>query len=633
MRRLVVPVVLVFLLISVPRSSIGPLEETEGGGCSPTFITSDLPASPIIQDEWLEYWTNYTGGDGGNLLYAITDNSNSTWWEVEVWNQTTTTLNQTAYVKKVSGESGHEHCYAVEGYTVYSSLGTSHPYQWDRWFDLSGVSVGTDIGPLESPEGDYLVLTVNTTETLTTQAGTFECWLANESQSYMGIWFYINYWIDKDSNFTVRATTEIPAYGILVVDELVGASWLNSPEIDSVWSEAGKFSAEISWNTDKEANSTVNYGESTDNLNMTRSDAGFVTSHYLVLTGLQPLTTYYFEVISADQWGNMVVDNNTGIFHSFTTLKATAPEISSITAVALSNSSVRISFDTDVATNATVWFDESEPLTSSVTNTTFALRHELDLIGLKEWTVYYYKVGVSDDIENRANSSIRSVRTLDQSAPVVISFEHVVHRDTLNLTLEANEDCRCEIYTGGGATSLSLAENRTTLSPIHVIVLSGLLSYSTIYFRLELIDPSGNRRIFLNGTQPYLDDIPDYLEPEISHPDDIFVKEGDVLPDLSWTVTDQTLESYEVIIDGTSQGVVPWSSGSLTFPLNNLDLAAGTHTIELVVRDAYGNTASDVVVVAISQRVTQPLTDDQTILLAVGALTIFVVVVVLWRRR
>jgi len=79
-------------------------------------------------------------------------------------------------------------------------------------------------------------------------------------------------------------------------------------------------SATITWTTNTSADSRVNYGTITA-LGQYKSDSNNVTNHSVPLTGLNPDTKYYFEVESADASGTSI-DNNSGIFYSFTTRPA-----------------------------------------------------------------------------------------------------------------------------------------------------------------------------------------------------------------------------------------------------------------------------------------------------------------------
>jgi len=62
--------------------------------------------------------------------------------------------------------------------------------------------------------------------------------------------------------------------------------------------------AAITWNTDEPADSRVNYGTSPSALTSHGVGASSTTTHSVVLTGLAPLTTYFYTVTSADAAGN-----------------------------------------------------------------------------------------------------------------------------------------------------------------------------------------------------------------------------------------------------------------------------------------------------------------------------------------
>lgn len=75
-------------------------------------------------------------------------------------------------------------------------------------------------------------------------------------------------------------------------------------------------SAKITWNTDENADSQVDYGL-TEDLGSSVSDSGLVTSHQMGLTGLSGSTTYYYQVLSKDAAGNL----NNSATNTFTTAK------------------------------------------------------------------------------------------------------------------------------------------------------------------------------------------------------------------------------------------------------------------------------------------------------------------------
>ena len=91
-------------------------------------------------------------------------------------------------------------------------------------------------------------------------------------------------------------------------------------------------SAVVSWQTNKPADSQVEYGTTTVYGAMTTLDSTRVASHSQTLTNLQPATTYQFRVRSRDEGGSSMVSSN----FTFTTksLDTTPPgDVTSFTAI------------------------------------------------------------------------------------------------------------------------------------------------------------------------------------------------------------------------------------------------------------------------------------------------------------
>ena len=68
-------------------------------------------------------------------------------------------------------------------------------------------------------------------------------------------------------------------------------------------------SATIYWQTDKEADSLVNYGLNR-NYGMVRDPISNKTSHKIILDDLMPATTYFFRIISSDSSGNQAISSD-----------------------------------------------------------------------------------------------------------------------------------------------------------------------------------------------------------------------------------------------------------------------------------------------------------------------------------
>ncbi len=104
-----------------------------------------------------------------------------------------------------------------------------------------------------------------------------------------------------------------------------GLRWANAevdgilPEISNVVAVPSVTTAEITWDTNEDADSLVNYGLTTG-LGSSEYDWHMTSSHSIQLGGLSPGTEYFYEVASMDSAGNLAVDDNGGLKHSFVTL-------------------------------------------------------------------------------------------------------------------------------------------------------------------------------------------------------------------------------------------------------------------------------------------------------------------------
>jgi hypothetical protein len=82
------------------------------------------------------------------------------------------------------------------------------------------------------------------------------------------------------------------------------------PDITNVQiTDVGKDTVTITWETDEEADSTVNYGLQED-YGIVRVPVPDRTSHSITIDKLEPGRTYYFRVVSSDETGNQGISAN-----------------------------------------------------------------------------------------------------------------------------------------------------------------------------------------------------------------------------------------------------------------------------------------------------------------------------------
>ncbi|MBW2999973.1 fibronectin type III domain-containing protein, partial [Candidatus Woesearchaeota archaeon] len=78
--------------------------------------------------------------------------------------------------------------------------------------------------------------------------------------------------------------------------------------------------AQVTWTTDEEADSELNYGTNRTELTKKEKKTEQSLTHLILLENLLPATTYYYELISTMANGTSIKDNYSNRFYSFTTI-------------------------------------------------------------------------------------------------------------------------------------------------------------------------------------------------------------------------------------------------------------------------------------------------------------------------
>ncbi|MFA5895468.1 MAG: glucodextranase DOMON-like domain-containing protein [Thermoplasmata archaeon] len=117
------------------------------------------------------------------------------------------------------------------------------------------------------------------------------------------------------ANYTVDYPTTMESSANVSFDNVGFAPDTTPPQILNPSATPTFNQADIGWTTDELANTTVWYGTNPTPTSRRAVDE-FVTSHLVTLSGLDPQTTYYYQIESWDIAGNM----NTTAVGSFTTL-------------------------------------------------------------------------------------------------------------------------------------------------------------------------------------------------------------------------------------------------------------------------------------------------------------------------
>ncbi len=170
--------------------------------------------------------------------------------------------------------------------------------------------------------------------------------------------------------------------------------------------------ATVSWTTDKDASSELDYGLTTSYGSKT-SDASYVASHSFALSGLTEGATYHFQIIATDVSGNV----GTSPDYSFTTLDKTPPVITNIQATNIGQTAATIAWTTDEPSTSAVDYGTDATYGSTQSDGTLVTSHAIALTKLAFGTTYHFRVRSSDASLNEATSSDATFTTVANPPP------------------------------------------------------------------------------------------------------------------------------------------------------------------------------------------------------------------------
>ncbi|MFC2075457.1 fibronectin type III domain-containing protein [candidate division KSB1 bacterium] len=300
----------------------------------------------------------------------------------------------------------------------------------------------------------------------------------------------------------------------------------------------GATTFQINWVTDEPSNSIIVFGEDTtqvENLTTKIQDVSeLVTDHSVILESLKPETEHYYRIASADAFSNLTPRQPYG---SFITLGAdivdtTVPEIIGNYAWVedIEQNSVSILWDTNKWSNSLVRYwtaaTEADPALDSDQSIvppkgSIPGSHEVSLTGLDLDTKYYFQVSSTDVSGNKSAwtpvDSFKTTLTIDTTPPVVSSVAAPGISDTKALITWITSE-KADSYVEYGKTTEY--GKQTPLSPAtvidHQVLLTGLDSGSTYYYRVASTDASGNGPTFSSNKMLMTLTVADRSQPAIT---------------------------------------------------------------------------------------------------------------------
>lgn len=272
---------------------------------------------------------------------------------------------------------------------------------------------------------------------------------------------------------------------------------VTAPVISNIVSDPTHNSVTITWDTDEASSSIVEYGP-TASYGTTTTEADTsprVTSHSVVISSLDPSSTYHFRVKSNDASSNLQTSSDQ-TFDTDATPDVTAPVISNVSSTPL-GTSVTITWDTDEASSSIIDYgttDSYGTTTSEADTSPRVTSHSVNITGLTSETLYHFRVNSNDASSNLATGSDNTFTTTDITAPVISNVSTNESETSVIITWDTNEASSSFVDYGTtnsyGTTTAEIDTSPRVIS--HSVTITGLSAETTYHFRLNSTDASSN---------------------------------------------------------------------------------------------------------------------------------------------
>jgi len=362
------------------------------------------------------------------------------------------------------------------------------------------------------------------------------------------------------ANLTVAGEYNISVYAIdLGYNE--NSTWTNLtvqdtiiPNITNIRNESvTNVSALIKWDTTEPANSTVRWGNTTALQNISLS-TDFVMSHSIPLTGLKPLTTYYYNITSCDPYDNCRT-NGTFNFTTSGVGDSTPPGIYNVNVSEITEVSARINWTTDENANASLEYGINISLLNHSYDPVYDLEHSIFITGLSPNTVYFFNVSSCDLSGNCNESGIHNFTTLDTTPPNVTALTNPDNADAfpfdyVDFNFTANDNDKIENCSLWADFNGSFARNITIHNITHDQETNISLDVpdGDFIWNIECVDQVGNSGFYYQNFTLTIDTV-DPNPFNLTTPANT-TNASDYTPLLIWTQTsDAHFKNYTIEVD------------------------------------------------------------------------------------
>ncbi|MFA6272478.1 MAG: fibronectin type III domain-containing protein [Patescibacteria group bacterium] len=352
------------------------------------------------------------------------------------------------------------------------------------------------------------------------------------------------------------------------------------------------FSADVVWETERIASSFVEYGLRASDLTDEQGTADLISKHNIKLTGLQPLTTYYYRIKSID------IDENTAYSEvaSFITLEA--PRVLEVEITDIKLFDAIVSWETNKESTAVIQYGTTANYGFTYTDTSgsYGTTHTVKLEGLIDSSTYHLRIGGQDRNGNPITSDDYTFNTL--TFPEVLTVTNRNQSEGQNeISWTTNVPTTSEVEYWGDNIAPKTQGN-TAMVTEHVILLYGLEDASRYTFKVRGSDAFGYEAVSDEGEFVTLEDTtPPVVSGVKSESNTVGSgEESKVQIIISWKTDEPTTSKVEYGVGVSGTDYTNETEENAELVMDHLALVDGlspakTYHFRVVSRDKAGNQA------------------------------------------
>ncbi len=285
---------------------------------------------------------------------------------------------------------------------------------------------------------------------------------------------------------------------VVITDVIVPDT--SAPIISSIAVNPGETSATITWSTNEDASSIVEYGRTISYGTTTEEDVlPMVTQHSVTITGLTQNTAYHFDVKSKDASGNTgTSSDNTFTTDTAVVILPATPAITSSNPISGSNNnSPKLLGSADAGTTVALYTTVSCSGSPVASGTAAAFASPGLTVSVADNSTTTFRSTATDSSGNVSGCSSGfsyTEVTPDATDPVISSIGVTPTQTTATITWTTNEASSSSVDYGT-TTSYTNSTSETNISPKvtnHSVTITGLAANTLYHFSVKSKDAAGN---------------------------------------------------------------------------------------------------------------------------------------------